>query len=246
MKAENYDLSYEWYFADVGSVTVAAFYKTLHGVLTDGNSVQNLTNNGVTMPVFADTPVNATSTGHVDGIELAYNQFMNFLPDPFDGLGVDMTYTFAESGGVEPLALNSGALAPGSTPGSGCGGPCIPGLDYGKLPLDNISKHAVNIEGIYEKGPVSFRVAWNWRSRFLLTARDVIYPFAPMFNEPTSTLDGSFFYSFTPHIKMGVEGQNLLKEVTRTSQVIDGNLDTAPRSWFTTDRRISVVVRANY
>jgi hypothetical protein len=67
-----------------------------------------------------------------------------------------------------------------------------------------------------------------------------------MYNDPTSTLDGSFFYSFTDHIKMGVQGQNLLNEVTRTSQVINGGLDTAPRSWFTTDRRISVVLRANY
>jgi len=246
VKAENYDVSYEWYFADVGSLTVAAFYKSLHGVVTFGNLKQDLTNNGVTFPVFVSKPVNAESTGHVDGIELAYNQFMTFLPDPFDGLGLNLTYTFAESGGVAPLSLNSGALAPGSTPGSGCGGPCIPGLDYGRLPLDQISKHAVNIEGIYEKGPVSFRLAWNWRSKYLLTARDVIYPFAPMFTEPTSTLDGSFFYSFTDHVKLGVQGQNLLNEVTRTSQVINANLDTAPRSWFTTDRRISVVVRANY
>jgi TonB-dependent receptor len=245
-KAENYDLSYEWYFADVGSLTVATFYKTLHGVLTIGGEVHDFTNNGVTFPVFVAKPANAVSIGHIDGIELAYNQFMTFLPDPFNGLGLNLTYTFAESGGVEPLSLNSGALAPGSTPGSGCNGPCIPGLDYGKLPLDQISKHAVNIEGIYEKGPVSFRLAWNWRSRFLLTARDVIYPFAPMFNEPTSTLDGSFFYSITDHVKLGVQGQNLLNEVTRTSQVIDAGLDTAPRSWFTTDRRLSVVVRANY
>jgi hypothetical protein len=74
----------------------------------------------------------------------------------------------------------------------------------------------------------------------------VFYPFAPMFNEPTSTLDGSFFYSFDDHVKLGVQGQNLLNEVTRTTQVIDANLDTAPRSWFTTDRRLSIVLRANY
>jgi len=246
VKAENFDLSYEWYFADVGSFTVAAFYKNLHGVITSALTQQDLTNNGVTMPVFALRPANAASTGHVDGLEFAYNQFMTFLPDPFDGLGINLTYTFAESGGVAPLNLNAGSLAPGSTPGSGCTGPCIPGLDYSKLPLEQISKHSVNVEGIYEKGPISLRLAWNWRSRFLLTTRDVIYPFAPMFNDPTSTLDGSFFYSFTDHVKLGVEGQNLLNEVTRTSQVINADVETAPRSWFTTDRRISVVLRANY
>ena len=206
MKAENFDLSYEWYFANVGSLTVAAFYKNLHGVLTNANSEQDLTNNGVTMPVFTDRPANAVSTGHVDGIEFAYNQFMTFLPDPFDGLGVNFTYTYAESGGVAPLNLNSGALAPGSQPGQWLRRPLHSRPRLFEAAAGTDLQARVNIEGIYEKGPVSFRLAWNWRSRFLLTTRDVIYPFAPMFNDPTSTLDGSFFYSFTDHLKTGRSG----------------------------------------
>ena len=33
-------------------------------------------------------------------------------------------------------------------------------------PFTNISKWSYNLIGIYEKGPVSFRVAYNWRSGF--------------------------------------------------------------------------------
>ena len=44
----------------------------------------------------------------------------------------------------------------------------------GNLPLEQLSRHTVNVQAFYEKGPVSLRVAYNWRSRFLLTASDVI------------------------------------------------------------------------
>ncbi len=190
-------------------------------------------------------PANAKQVGHVQGIELAWQQFFTFLPDPFDGLGINTNYTYIDSGGVAPQNLTNGTVNPGVVPGSGCTGPCL-NLDFTKLPLEQLSKHNVNLEGIYEKGPISFRLAYNWRSRFLLTTRDVIYPFAPIFNEATGTLDGSFFYSIDDHIKVGVQGVNLLNEDTRTSPVINSNFLTAGRSWFTNDRRIAIVLRATY
>jgi TonB-dependent receptor len=247
VRATSYDLSYEWYFAKAGSFTAAAFYKELYGVITNEFRTQSITNNGSTYDVTIEGPGNARQTGQVRGFELAYQQFYDFLPDPLDGLGINANYTFIESGGVAPTNLTSGSINPGVPAGSGCiGGNCLD-IDYSKLPLEQLSKHNVNLALIYEKGPISARVAWNWRSAFLLTTRDVIYPFYPIFNEATGTLDASLFYSIDDNIKIGVQGVNLADEITKTTSVISDDINKrGGRSWFTNDRRISLVLRATY
>src|SRR6185503_1321750 len=120
-------------------------------------------------------------------------------------------------------------------------------IPAGDLPLEGLSKHNVNATVFYEKGPISIRAAYNWRSRFLLTAADVIFPYTSIFNEATGQLDASIFYSVTEQIKVGVQGVNLLNEVTKTSQAYTGNPDLlAPRSYFMNDRRFSFIVRGNF
>jgi hypothetical protein len=89
-------------------------------------------------------------------------------------------------------------------------------------------------------------VAWSWRSAFLLTARDVIVPNAPIMNENTGTLSASAFYNLTPQIKIGVQGANLLDNVTKTSQILNNQLLRAPRSFFIEDRRVSLILRATF
>ena len=78
----------------------------------------------------------------------------------------------------------------------------------------------------------------------------MIVPFAPIFNEATGQLDASIFYSINDHIRIGVQGVNLLNEVIRTSSVIratsEDEILTAPRSWFMNDRRFSFIVRARF
>ena len=61
----------------------------------------------------------------------------------------------------------------------------------GNLPLEQLSKHNVNVAVFYEKGPVSLRAAYNWRSKFLLTSADVIFPFFPVYNDSTGQLTGN-------------------------------------------------------
>jgi len=119
-------------------------------------------------------------------------------------------------------------------------------VDTSLLPLVGLSKHNANFALVYEKGPISTRLAYNWRSAFLLTTRDVITPFAPVLNEATGQLDGSFTYSLTDRVKVGVQAVNLTNEVTRTSQILNDDLLRAGRSWFMNDRRFSLLLRANF
>jgi hypothetical protein len=98
----------------------------------------------------------------------------------------------------------------------------------------------------YEKGPFAARLAYNWRSDFLQTPRDVIFPFSPIYGESTGQLDGSIFVSVNEHIKLGVQGVNLLDEVTRTSQVIDFSGTRTTRSAFRNDRRYTFLARFDF
>ena len=114
------------------------------------------------------------------------------------------------------------------------------------MPLAGISKHTINAVLFYEKYGFSARAAYNWRSDFLQTPRDVIWPFSPIYGESTGQLDASIFYDITDKIKIGVQGVNLLDEVTQTSQLVDFDGTKATRSAFRNDRRYTFLVRFDF
>jgi TonB-dependent receptor len=233
--AWQFDLTAEWYFARVGSLTFDAFYKDINNFFYQAITDRSITNNGVTQNILVRGPANFDGKGKVKGFEVAYQQTYDFLPGFLDGLGVSANYTYIKSKGLPNTFLNGGGLANVST--------VLPG----NLPLEQLSKHNVNATVFYEKGPVSLRAAYNWRSRFLLTASDVIFPYYSIYNEATGQLDASAFISLSQNIKIGVQGVNLLNEVTKTSQSYTGDPGKlAPRSYFMNDRRFSFIVRANF
>ena len=236
-RATQFDTSLEYYFADVGSFTFSLFTKRLKDVVTNGEELVPFTEGGQTFNVHVVRPVNSAETGKVKGSELAYQQFYNFLPGFWSGFGIQANYTFIKSNGVKQNTLNTTTPDTAGTAAS---------VDTSLLPLVGLSKHNANFALVYEKGPVSTRLAYNWRSAFLLTTRDVITPFAPVLNEATGQLDGSFTYSLTDRVKVGVQAVNLTNEVTRTSQILNDDLLRAGRSWFMNDRRFSLLLRANF
>lgn len=234
----NWDASAEWYFAAVGQLTLSLFYKELDDVITNGTERLSFTNNGATFDSVVTTPVNSEDTGTVKGFELAYQQTYDFLPDPFDGLGISANYTYIDSSGVAQSTLSS------TDPDVAAGR--VANIDTSLLPLQNLSEHTVNFAGFYEKGRLSARLAYTWRSEFLITPRDVIVPFAPIMNEDTGQLDGSIFYTVNDNWKIGMQAVNLTNELTRTSQVLNNDLLRAPRSWFMNDRRFTLIARATF
>lgn len=238
IRSDNFDLSAEWYFADVGSLTLSLFYKRLHDVHTNGTERLAFTNNGATFDAVVTTPVNSDSTGTVQGFEIAYQQVYDMLPAPFNGLGIQANYTYVDSSGVSQSTLS--ATDPDVAAGN------VANVDTSRLPLQGLSEHTANFAAFYEGERWSARLAYAWRSDFVVTVRDVIVPFAPIIQEETGQLDGSLFFSVNENVRIGVQGVNLTNEVTRTSQVLNNELLTAPRSWFMNDRRFTFVVRASY
>jgi TonB-dependent receptor len=243
IESSNFDLSAEWYFGgdSVGQLTLAVFHKRLKNVLTNGTERRPFTNNGATFDAILTTPTNSDETGKILGAEIAYQQVYDFLPGFLSGLGLSASYTYVKSSGVSQSTLSE------TDPDVAAGNQA--NVDTSFLPLQGLSKHTINLTPFYEKGPLSMRLAYNWRSRFLLTVRDVIVPFAPIFNEATGQLDASIYYQVTPQIKVGVQAVNILDEITKTTQVLEADENEilrAPRSWFLNDRRITGSVRFSF
>jgi len=243
VKADNFDLTAEWYFSRVGSLTVSAFYKVLSGVVTNDTRRVDLTNNGQTYPVVITTPINATSKGKIKGVEIGYQQTFDFLPGPLKGLGLQANYTYVDSSGVPQSTLSE------TDPDVAAGR--VTTVDTSLLPLQGLSKHQVNITPFFDYGPVSLRASYSWRSDFLLTVRDVIVPNDPIINKAYGQLDASIFFTVTPQIKIGVQGSNLTNAVTRTNAVITKIGDPkgyveVPRGWYVNDRRFAAIARFNF
>lgn len=241
-EAWNYDISAEWYFSAVGSLTAAFFVKDIDGIVTNGAGLVNYSApTAGSEDVIINGPANDLS-GTLKGVELAYQQTYDFLPGLLNGLGTQLTYTYVD-GSDFPNPNISGI---GSPSVNSSGQPLNNGPFSEQLPLAGISKHTVNATLFYEKGPLSMRAAYNWRSDFLVTQRDDLFPFSPIFQEAGGQLDGSIFYSLTDNIKLGVQGVNLLDETTRLSTIIDFDGTRPISAVFRNDRRYTFIARFNF
>ena len=212
-KATQLDGSLEWYIGPATSVTGGVFYKKITDFV-EQLTTPGLVIDGVTYNLTG--PANGGS-GTVKGFELGYQQFFDFLPGLWSGLGAQATYTYADSNAPSSVAGLSTTL---------------PGL----------SRNSFNLIGMYEKGPVSFRVAYNWRSTFytsIYTGANAALPNNPIYTKDLGWLDASFTYDVSNQFSVFVQGSNLLR--TRLEQYIGTPL--IPNSFAIDDRRYSVGVR---
>ncbi len=235
IESDNIDLTLEWYFADTGSLTAAYFRKDAEGFFRFGPSTIQITNNDVTRDVLVSGPVNGEDVT-IQGFELAYTQFYENLPAPFDGLGLQANYTYIDSDGS---SSSENALTPEGRQVSNNLGV------FDGLPTEGLSEDTLNLILMYEKGPVSARVAYNYRSEYLLTTRDVI-TFAPNFSGSTEQVDASFSYQINDSLKVGFEANNLTNETNRLFSVVNQDLLLAPRSYFVNDRRYSITLSGSF
>ena len=132
--ADQYDLSYEYYFEEGnGTVAAALFYKNIDSFV-ETLSIENFDfkGNGFNVPDSIEDPVSgeqvATTNGiyttavnngeggYIRGLELAYTQVFTFLPEPFNGLGANASYSYTESE-IESITSLGGDTLVQSLPG---------------------------------------------------------------------------------------------------------------------------------
>jgi TonB-dependent receptor len=241
IESDSFDLTAEWYFSDVGQLTGSFFYKRLNNVITNDVERVDITNNGETFPAIVTTPVNSQDTGKIRGFEIAYQQVFDKLPGFLKGFGIQANYTYVDSDGVPQSTLS--ATDPDVAAGRQ---PTIAGDDF---PLQGLSTHTINFTPFIDIGQFSMRLSYNWRSRYLLTIRDVITPFDPIFQRAYGQLDGSVSINVNRHFLLGMQGVNLLNAITKTEAAVegpDGDVVYVPRGWYMADRRFTIFARFTF
>ena len=268
VEADNFDLSYEMYFAKSSSFTVGLFYKQLSNAIAYGRADRDIENNGSTQTVTIRGPSNdPNSDGTLKGYELAFQTFFDMLPGAWSGLGVQLNYTHTDQDGINNsnLAVQAGYL-PGSTTAFGGGNNTSTGgqgnagnpqsftsnvIDSHRLA--GISDDSYNVIGMYEYGKFGGRLAYSWRSEFLTANLDCCIGL-PVWQKAAGYLDASGRFSLNDNLEFLFDVSNLLNTTAVTQQQVFGDSTLTPGAkavkldsgWVHNDRRFQLGVRFKY
>jgi TonB-dependent receptor len=268
-RSNNLDLTLEWYFAPTGSLTGALFHKDLTDVVV--NELENISvpdSTGHAQAFTTTSPVNGAK-GTVNGMEIAYQQYYDQLPGWLKGFGLQANFTFIDS--VRKLYTPvTGAYCDSSNSQTanlslnlnGCD---TDGRTFGNLPLQNLSKYAYNLTLLYDRGPVSARLAYNWRSRYLLGVNvnaanggnglntdpnspnygtQTISYGLPVYGDDYGQLDGGIFYKVNDRVTLGFEAQNLLDATYK--EIVQQHIGYHGLVWYKSGRGYTAQLRVTF
>jgi TonB-dependent receptor len=262
----NFDLTAEYYFGKGGSLTMAVFNKRLQDIIIGKTSLYTLNDStGQPHDFMITAPVNGAS-GRVKGAEISYQQYFDKLPGAWSGFGVSANYTYVDSHQNMGKSLVNGWCTPKDSLNanlardlSGCD---TDGrlLNPDNTPLTGLSKNSYNLALLYDKGPLSARLAYSWRSKYLQAVNafgtngsDGIdgNPASPTYHQGGSVsyalpvwggaygqLDAGVHYTFNEHLNLSVEASNLTNALYK--QYMQQNIGMMERGTFYTGRRYTV------
>lgn len=242
MRANSFDLSGEWYFRG-GMLATGVFKKDVYDYIQSVPTQVTIENAaGDTVQAIGTIPQNM-GHGEIYGVEFQYQQYYDFLPGALAGLGTEFNATILDSKGTQNVS--------GSTTDSSQ-------INASKLdlPLEQLSRYTYNATLLYSKYGIDARLAYNWRSRYLMAA-SASNLMVPVYAQDYGQLDGSVMYSLTPQVKIGVQAVNLLNSKyelemdQRDSWYLgtQGNLSKSlvqTHSWTVSDRRVSFIIRGTF
>lgn len=175
--AWNVDLSAEWYLGSNGVLQAGVFYKRIEDFIVD--------------VVFEDSeflgvefsealiPQNGDEA-KVKGFEFSYQQSLNFLPAPLDGVLVGFNYTYTDAEGD---------------------------IDGRTISLPTSAENTFNASLGYEKGPLSFRLTAAYRDKYLDELGESVEE--DRYVEDHIQFDLSAKYRVTPQFQVFAEFVNL-------------------------------------
>lgn len=188
-RADQADLAYEWYYSEGSQVAVNLFYKDLESFIARSAGAETVVNNGKEYTV--SRPING-SGGYIRGYELLWQQSFDFLPAPFNGLGVYTNYSHNESNVEQFVPLHS---------------------DY-KAQLTGLSENVANFTLWYYINGFEARTSYSYRSAF---QRDINLVMGEEgMNDAEGYWDLSLSYEFNDHYKVSFQVQNLTDEPYKT------------------------------
>ncbi|PVM77637.1 TonB-dependent receptor [Caulobacter radicis] len=184
-EATAYDAGLEWYFNRESFVSATYFRKEISSFIINQTTPEVI--DGQTYAI--NRPINGTDEVTIDGLEVGGQYAFDFLPGPFNGLGVLANFTYQKDKGFKGTNRLTNEL----------------------LPFPGLSRKSYNVSLYYEDDKFSARASYNWRGDWLITptGRGNL----PEFNKAFGTLDVSASYNVNDNITVFVEGVNLTDEV---------------------------------
>ena len=183
-KATQYDGSAEYYFGRGALLSAGIFFKDVSTFIVQQQNAETFA--GVNYLI--NRKINGAGA-KVKGVEALLQLPFYFLPGALDGFGLLATYSYIDSS--TPIRDVAGRV----------------------LPFPGLSRNNVNLVGFYEKGPISIRVAYNWRDDYLVGLSAAA---TGIYNDAYTDLSTTVRYDLTPAISLGLEANNLLDEKQRT------------------------------
>lgn len=255
--SQNFDLSFEWYPKEGTLVHLALFHKRISNLPIYAVTQQPVT---VVFPdgteqealATATDTTNATVPAKVKGFEIGGRTFFDMLPGLLRGFGVEANYTFVDSQNPGDLYRD------------------IDGFIHNDGPVQGMSRHNYNATLMYELGRVSARIAYSWRSKYLQSTNangtnptysyyqspGVVVDLAnippngtqialPTYGDEYGQVDAGIRYKVNDNLSVSLQGTNLLNATQRTLMGGYPNGTFYTRSWFQSDRRVSLGVNVS-
>jgi TonB-dependent receptor len=155
--SHNFDLAEEWYGKPGSAAHISLFYKSIANWLVNSSTSRQ-------WPVVFDEPTpttqlvtvnyigtyNSSQLAKIKGVEIGGHTYFDFLPGALRGFGIDANYTFIDSKNPGDQVTD------------------IFGQIHHDLPIQGLSRHNANLALLYDYKWWSARLAYNWRSQFLL------------------------------------------------------------------------------
>lgn len=183
-RARQYDAGLEYYLNKTSFASVTYFRKEISSFIqntTEDYEAADGTHYTITVPT------NGSQKVTINGVEAGAQLAFDFIDAPvIKQMGVIANYTYSKDSGYEQPDSLTGAA----------------------LPFPGLSRHAYNISAYYEDDVVSLRGAYNWRSKYLITAAG--RGGNPEFGEAYGQLDASLNITLMPGVSFFLEGVNLL------------------------------------
>ncbi len=272
IRSNQADLTAEWYFSKSGSLTFAAFNKDLKDIIINQTYATRVAAaDGKTYDFSITAPVNGAK-GRARGFEIAFQRYLDMLPGWMSGFGVQANYTYVDSrqdryntvysqyctqgAGADNLNLNI----------NGCD---TDGRSFTGLPIANLSRNAFNLALLYDYGPLSARVAYSWRSKYLYgvalnsdntgpNQTDALdtnpaspnygqhnLPLGlPLWGDSYGQLDIGLHYKASDKLSFGFEAQNVTNAVYK--QLMQQNIGMKGHAWFASGPRYTLQVSYTY
>jgi len=200
-EATQFDISWEWYFAESGLISAAAFYKEIKSFVYDQTQEHTYDCPTDITPencaLLDDVPTKKTVNGEggkISGVELSYQQNFTFLPGFLSDFGTIINYTYTDSDATFVSSEGTNAKY------------------YEAFPFLNTSKDTLNTTLFWEKNGHSIRLAYNYRSGNLF--QPVLLD-SSVWTDSRQSLDLSGKYKLMNNLELTVAVTNLTNESNR-------------------------------